>query len=52
MGKDKQKGKGGGFGKVVVGVVVLVAAVGGGLWFFAPDVLQQGLQMVGLSLPR
>jgi len=51
MGKDKKKEKGG-FGKIVVGLVVLVAVGGGGLWFFAPDFLQQGLQMVGLNLPR
>lgn len=41
-----------GAGKALLALAVLVAAAGGAMYAFAPDTLQQGLQYVGLELPR
>lgn len=49
--KKKKDGKGGGLGKALFGLVALLAVAAGGLYFAAPDVLRQGLAMVGLQMP-
>ena len=49
--KKKKDGKGGGLGKALFGLVALLAVAAGGLYLAAPDVLRQGLAMVGLQMP-
>lgn len=48
--KSKKKEGKGGKGKFLALFVVLVAGGGAGLYFFAPEMLQQGLGMVGIDV--
>ncbi|MEZ6037813.1 MAG: hypothetical protein R3F29_10060 [Planctomycetota bacterium] len=49
--KGGGKGKKGGLGGKLVLFAGLLGVAAAGLWFLAPDVLQRGLDLIGVRLP-